>query len=112
MKGRFIGLACLAFALGVLGMTSACASMASANNPTTQALAQTSAVTGAVAAMVAAAAPAPWGQIIAAVLGAISVIAGIVAHSVVTKNSAQQTVAAVTTGLQAASQGIASPALK
>jgi Na+/glutamate symporter len=78
--------------------------MQTPNSPTTQAWSQTSAVTGALAATVAAAAPAPWGQIVAGILGAISVIAGIVAHSTISKNSAQQVVNAVNTGLQAASQ--------
>jgi hypothetical protein len=104
MKARIFGVGSLAIAMTVLGLASACASMATPNNPTTQALSQTSAVTGAVAATVAAAAPAPWGQLVAGILGAISVIAGILAHSSVSKNSAQQVVNAVTTGLQAASQ--------
>jgi hypothetical protein len=108
MKMRIVGASCLALALAVMAMSSACASMQAAGNPTTQALAQTSAVTGAVAATVAAAAPAPWGQILAGVLGAISVIAGIVAHSTISKNSAQQVVSAVNTGLQAASQTLSS----
>jgi hypothetical protein len=104
MKARIFGIGSLAIAMTVLALASACASMATPNNPTTQALSQTSAVTGAVAATVAAAAPAPWGQLVAGILGAISVIAGILAHSSVSKNSAQQVVNAVTTGLQAASQ--------
>jgi len=107
MKTRIFGFGGLALVMAVLALASACASMETPNNPTTQALSQASAVTGAVAATVAAAAPAPWGQIAAGVLGAISVIAGIVAHSTVSKNSAQQVVNAVTTGLQAASQTLA-----
>jgi hypothetical protein len=101
----------LAAALIILGMVSACASLQTPGNATTLALGEVSMVTGAVAPVVAAAAP-PWGQIAAGVLGAISVIAGIVAHSAVSKTSAQQVVSAVTTGLQAASQtlGSASPA--
>src|SRR5579872_6613333 len=102
MKTRFVGIGGLVVALAALGMASACASMQTPGNPTTQAWAETSAVTGAVAATVAAAVPMLWGQIIAGVLGAVSVIAGIVAHSTVSKNNAQQVTAAVTTGLQAA----------
>jgi hypothetical protein len=76
------------------------------NNPTTQALGEAGAVTGAVASTIAVAAPAPWGQILAGILGAFSVIAGIIAHSTVSKNSAQQVANAVTAGLQAASQSL------
>jgi hypothetical protein len=115
MKIQMLGFGGLALSMAFMAVASACASMQTPNNPTTQALAQTSAVTGAVAATVAAAAPAPWGQIVAGILGAVSVIAGIVAHSTVSKNSAQQVVNAVTTGLQAASQTLAPvnpPALK
>jgi hypothetical protein len=69
-------------------------------------LGEAGAVSGAVASTIAVAAPAPWGQILAGILGAISVIAGIIAHSTVSKNSAQQVANAVTTGLQAASQSL------
>ena len=44
--------------------------------------------------------------IVAGVLGAVGVIAGIVAHSVTSRANAQQVVGAVTTGLQAASQSL------
>jgi hypothetical protein len=104
MKVRILGFGSLAFAMAVWSLASACASLQTPNNPTTQALSQTSAIAGTVAATVAAAAPAPWGQLVAGILGAISVIAGIVAHSTVSKNSAQQVANAVSTGLQAASQ--------
>ena len=106
MKARIPGIGSLAFAMAVLALASACASMQTPDNPTTQALSQTSAVTGAVAATVAAVAPAPWGQLVAGILGAISVIAGIVAHSTMSKNSAHQVVSAVTAGLQTASQSL------
>jgi fluoride ion exporter CrcB/FEX len=81
------------------------------NNPTTQALGEAGAVSGAVASTIAVAAPAPWGQIVAGILGAFSVIAGIIAHSAASKNSAQQIAAAVTTGLQAAAQSLAPTAV-
>jgi hypothetical protein len=108
MTMRFVGFGGMVMALAALAMASACASTQTPNNATTQAWSEASAVTGAVAATVAAAAPMPWGQIIAGILGAVSVIAGIVAHSTVSKNNAQQVTAAVTTGLQAASQSLAS----
>jgi hypothetical protein len=110
MRIRNIGIGSLLLSMAILSATAACSSMLAPNNPTTQALDEASVVTGAAAAAVAAAAPLPWGQIIAAVLGAFSVIAGIIAHSTVTKNSAQQVTAAVTSGLQAASQSLAVPA--
>ena len=106
MTGRVLGFGSLALALVVLALGSACASMQVPNNPTTQALGEAGAVTGAVASTLAVAAPAPWGQILAGILGAFSVIAGIIAHSTVSKNSAQQMANAVTTGLQAASQSL------
>jgi hypothetical protein len=106
MKNRIFGFGSLAVAMTVLALASACASMQTPNNATTQAWSETSAVTGAVAATVAAAAPAPWGQILAGILGAVSVIAGIVAHSTVSKNNAAQVTNAVTTGLQAAAQSL------
>src|SRR5271167_3844792 len=115
MKVRIISFGCLALTVTALMLASACASFQTPNNPTTQALLQASTVTGAVAATVAAAAPMPWGQLVAGILGAISVIAGIVAHSTVSKNSAKQVVNAVTTGLQAASQTLVpsnSPTMK
>jgi hypothetical protein len=104
MKVRSFRIGSLVIALAVLAGASACASLQTPNNPTTQALDEASAVTGAAAAAVAAAAPIPWGQIVAAVLGAISVIAGIVAHNTLTKSNAQQVANSVTSGLQAASQ--------
>jgi len=106
MTGRVLGFGSLALALAALALGSACASMQVPNNPTTQALGEVGAVTGALASTIAVAAPVPWGQILAGILGAISVIAGIIAHSTVSKNSAQQVANAVTTGLQAASQSL------
>lgn len=106
MTGRVLGFGGLALALAALALGSACASMQVPNNPTTQALGEAGAVTGAVAPTIAVAAPAPWGQILAGILGAFSVIAGIIAHSTVSKNSAQQVTNAVTAGLQAASQSL------
>src|SRR5580692_6046837 len=101
MTKRDLGFGTLAAGLILLVMVSACASLQTPGNATTQALGDVSAVTGAVAPVVAATAP-PWGQIVAGVLGAISVIAGIVVHSSASNTSAQQVVNAVTTGLQAA----------
>ena len=112
MTGRALGFGSLTMALAVLALGSACTSMQVPNNPTTQALGEAGAVTGAVAPTIAVAAPAPWGQILAGILGAFSVIAGIIAHSTVSKNSAQQVVNAVTTGLQAASQSLTPTAAK
>ncbi len=106
MTGRIFGFGSLALALVVLSLGSACASLQTPNNPTTQALGEAGAVTGAVASTIAVAAPAPWGQILAGILGACSVIAGIIAHSTASKNSAQQLSNAVSTGLQAASQSL------
>ena len=106
MTIRILGVGGVALALAALAMVSACASLPAANSSTTQAISDAGAVTGALASTVAAAAPAPWGQIVAGVLGALSVIAGIVAHSTVSKNSAEQVVSAVNTGLQAASQSL------
>jgi hypothetical protein len=96
----------LAIALAMLLLGSACASLPVVNGPTTQAINDASAVTGAVASTVAAVAPPPWGAIAAGILGAVSVIAGIVAHSSVSKTNAQQVVSAVNTGLQAAAQSL------
>jgi hypothetical protein len=105
MSGQFVRLGCVAVGLAVLSMAGACASMQVPGNATTQALGDASAVTGAMAAG-AALAPVPWGQILASALGAISVIAGIIAHSTVSKNNAQQVTSAVETGIQAASQSL------
>jgi hypothetical protein len=102
MKFGIFGVFVLLLAMVVLALGSACASLPASSGATTQAISDASAVTGAVASTVAAVAPAPWGQIIAGILGAVSVIAGIVAHSAVSKNNAQQVVSAVTAGLQAA----------
>jgi hypothetical protein len=104
MKGRIIGVSGLIIAAAMLTLASACASSQVPNGATTQALAQASALTSAVASTIAVAAPAPWGPIVAGILGAVSVIAGILAHSTLSKSNAQQVVNAVTTGLQAASQ--------
>jgi hypothetical protein len=82
--------------------------METPNNPTTQTLGSISDAAGAVAPVVAVAVPAPWGQVVAGILGAVGVIAGIVAHSVTSRANAQQVVGAVTTGLQAASQSLGS----
>jgi hypothetical protein len=106
MKNRLIALGVIAFVVGILALTSACASLETPNNPTTQALGSISDAAGVVAPVVAAVVPAPWGQVVAAALGAIGVIAGIVAHSVTSRASAQQVVGAMTTGLQAASQSL------
>jgi len=106
MKVGTIGMFGLALAMVVLALGSACASLPASSGSTTQAISDASAVTGAVASTVAAVAPAPWGQIIAGILGAVSVIAGIVAHSAMAKTNAQQMVSAVTTGLQAASASL------
>lgn len=106
MKIHIVGIGGLALALVALAAASGCAAMPANSVPATQAWSQTSAVTSAVAAAVGAAAPMPWGQIIAAILGAISVIAGVVAHGAVSNSSTQQTVSAVTAGLQAASQTV------
>jgi hypothetical protein len=106
MKVHSFQIGSLIIALAVLAGASACASLQTPNNPTTQALNEASAVTGAAAAAVAAAVPMPWGQIVAAVLGAISVIAGIIAHSTITKSNSQQLANAVTSSLQAASQAL------
>ena len=102
MTGRVLGLGSIVLALAVLALGSDCASMQVPNNSTTQALGEAGAVSGALASTIAVAAPAPWGQIVAGILGAFSVIAGIIAHSAASRNSAQQLAAAVTTGLQAA----------
>lgn len=102
MTNRIFALGILGFTVAVLSLASACASLQSPNNPTTQALDRVSAVTSAVAPVVVAAVPMPWGSIIAGILGAVGVIAGIIAHSATSSASAQQTVNAVTTGLQAA----------
>lgn len=104
MSGRWLRLSCVALSLGLLSVAAACASMQVPGNATTQALGEASAVTGAVASTVGLAAPVPWGQIVAAALGAVSVIAGIVAHSTVSKNNAQEVSSAVSMGIQAASQ--------
>lgn len=106
MKHRLIGIGLLAAVVGVLAVAAACASLETPNNPTTQTLGGISDMAGVIAPVVAATVPAPWGQIVAAVLGAIGVIAGIVAHSVTSRASGQQMVGAVTTGLQAASQSL------
>ncbi len=106
MKSRLITIGLIAFAVGVLALASACASLETPNNPTTQTLGGISDMASVIAPVVAAAVPAPWGQVVAAVLGAIGVIAGIVAHSVTSRASAQQVVGAVTTGLQAAGQSL------
>jgi hypothetical protein len=98
----------MGLAVAALAIASACAAMGTPNNPTTQAWGSVSAVTGEVAPVVATAAPPPWGQIVAGILGAVSVIAGIVAHSATSNASGQQLVNAVTTGLQAASQSVGS----
>jgi hypothetical protein len=111
MKIRSFGLGSLVIALALLACAAACSSLQVPNNPTTQALDDASAITGAAAAAVAAAAPVPWGQILAAVLGAISVIAGIIAHSTVTRNNSQQVASAVTSGFQAVSQSLAPASL-
>lgn len=108
MRGRIIGVSGLMIAAGMLTLASACASSQVPNGATTQALAQTSALTGAVASTIRVAAPAPWGPIVAGILGAVSVIAGILAHGMLSKSNAQQVVNAVTTGLQAASQTLGS----
>jgi len=76
MSGRWLRLSCVALSLGVLSVAAACASMQVPGNATTQALGEASAVTGAVASTVGLAAPVPWGQIVAAALGAVSVIDG------------------------------------
>jgi hypothetical protein len=108
MKSRLITLGLLALAVGALALASACASLETPNNPTTQTLGSISDAASVVAPVVAAAVPAPWGQAVAAILGAVGVIAGIVTHSVTSRASAQQVVGAVTTGLQAASQTLGS----
>jgi hypothetical protein len=110
MKNRIFVSGLLCLAIGVLALASACASLETPNNPTTQTLGSVSDAASAVAPIVAATVPAPWGQIVAGILGAVGVIAGIVAHSVTTRASAQQVVGAVTTGLQAASQSLGSGA--
>ncbi|MGD0390343.1 MAG: hypothetical protein ABSC42_15470 [Tepidisphaeraceae bacterium] len=102
MTGRVLGFGSLALALAILALGSACASMQVPNNPTTQALGEAGAVSGAVASTIAVVAPAPWGQILAGILGAFSVIAGIVAHSTVSKPTSQQLLAAVAAGASAA----------
>ncbi|HEX4056236.1 MAG TPA: hypothetical protein VHX86_18400 [Tepidisphaeraceae bacterium] len=102
MTNRIFVVSIMGFTVAILSLASACASLQTPNNPTTQALDTVSAVTSAVAPVMAAAAPAPWGSIVAGILGAVGVIAGIVAHSATSSASAQQTVNAVTTGLQAA----------
>jgi hypothetical protein len=107
MMARIIGFGGLMLVIAVVASGGGCASLQNPNSPTTQAWSQASDVTGAVAATVAAAEPTPWGQIIAGILGALSVIAGIVAHGAVSNNSAEQVVNAVTAGLQAASQNLA-----
>ena len=109
MKLRALTLFSLALALAFLATASACSSMQVPDNPTTQALGEASVVTGVAASTIAAVAPAPWGQIIAAALGALSVIGGIMAHSTVAKNNAQQMASAVTTGLQTAAQSLTTP---
>jgi hypothetical protein len=106
MTNRMVAMGFLALAIGVLALASACASLETPNNPTTQTLGSISDAASEVAPVVAAAVPAPWGQIVAGVLGAVGVIAGIVAHSVTSRANAQQVVGAVTTGLQAASQSL------
>jgi hypothetical protein len=104
MRAQFLRLGSIAAAFAVVSLVAACAAMQVPNNPTTQAFGEASAVTGAMASTVALAAPVPWGQVVASALGAISVIAGIIAHSTVSKNSAQEVTSAVATGIQAASQ--------
>jgi hypothetical protein len=106
MSHRVLMLTILGLMIAAMTMASACASLQAPDNPTTQALGGVSAAAGTVAPVVAATAPAPWGAIIAAILGAVGVIAGIVAHSATSSVSAQQAVNAVTTGLQAASQSL------
>jgi hypothetical protein len=108
MKNRLIRIGLLAAVVGVLAVAAACASLETPNNATTQTLGGISDMASVVAPVVAAVVPAPWGQVVAAVLGAIGVIAGIVAHSVTSRASAQQVVGAVTTGLQAAGQSLGS----
>ncbi|MGD0462184.1 MAG: hypothetical protein ABSB74_06825 [Tepidisphaeraceae bacterium] len=108
MTNRIIAVGLLALAIGVLALASSCASLETPNNPTTQKLGNVSEAASEVAPVVAAAVPAPWGQVVAGILGAVGVIAGIVAHSVTSRVSAQQAVGAVTTGLQAASQSLGS----
>jgi hypothetical protein len=103
MSGPKVRMVSFALALVGLCLAGACASLQVPGNATTQALGDASAVTGALATG-AALAPAPWGQIAASALGAISVIAGIIAHSTVSKNNAQQVASAVETGIEAASQ--------
>jgi hypothetical protein len=108
MKVRVLSLCSLALAIACLAGASACATMPAASSATTQSLGEASVVAGVAASTIAATVPAPWGQIIAAALGVLSVIGGIIAHSAVAKNSAQQIAGAVTTGVQAASQSLAS----
>ena len=95
MRGRILRLGSVALALVILSVVGACTSMQVPGNATTQALGDASAVTGALAAGVALGAPVPWGQALTTVLGAISVIAGIIAHSTVSKNNAQEVATAV-----------------
>lgn len=108
MKTHALTVFTLALAMACLAAVSACSTTPAADSATTQALGEASVITGVAASTVAATTPAPWGQIIAAILGALSVVAGIIAHSTVTKNSAQQIASAVTTGVQAASQSLVS----
>ena len=108
MTNRIIAVGPLALAIGFLALAAACASLETPNNPTTQKLGNVSEAASEVAPVVAAAVPAPWGQVVAGIMGAVGVIAGIVAHSMTSKVSAQQAVGAVTTGLQAASQSLGS----
>jgi hypothetical protein len=110
MKNRIVSLGVLALVVGAMLLASACAALETPNNPTTQTLGSVSDAASEVAPVVAAAVPAPWGQVLAAVLGGVGVIAGIVAHSVTSRASAQQVVGAVTTGLQAASQSLGTAA--
>ncbi len=106
MTNRILALGILGVTVAVLSLASACASLDTPNNPTTQALDSVSAVTSAMAPVVAATAPVPWGSIVGGILGAVGVIAGIIAHSATSSVSAQQTVNAVTTGLQAAATSL------
>ena len=106
MRALALRLGSLVVLAAIVLLISACSSLEAPNNPTTQALGEASVITGAVASTVGAAAPVPWGQILASALGAISVIAGIIAHSTVSKNNAEEVTSAVATGIQAASQAL------
>jgi hypothetical protein len=97
----FFKLSCIIASLALLLLAAACASMQVPGNATTRTLGGISTVTGDLAP-VAGLIPVPWGWIAGVVLGAVSVITGVIAHSTLSKNSAREGANAAVLGMLAA----------